>query len=197
MESEGTPSPPEADLVLQALSGTLSAFEALMARYQKAVFNIAVWKSRNFFDAEDLTQDIFLAAFKALPTLKERENFGAWLFGIAYNRCHKWYQRERNKIVKIQVIKEKVARRERERFREARSGPLPASGGTGEPLSEVVSRLPPEVREALTLKYLEGLSYQDIEARLGINAHRIDYLIRKGKQMIRERLGRGQEEGKP
>src|SRR5688572_27835122 len=112
MESEGTPSPTEIDLVAQALSGTLPAFEALMARYQKAVFNIAVWKSRNFFDAEDLTQDIFLAAFKALPTLKDRESFGAWLFGIAYNRCHKWFQRERNKIVKIQVIKEKVARRE-------------------------------------------------------------------------------------
>ena len=50
----------------------------------------------------------------------------------------------------------------------------------------------------MTLKYLEGMSYDEIGARLGINAHRIDYLIRKGKQMMRERLGRrgGTEVGK-
>jgi len=190
--------PTDADLVGLANRGELQAFEELMARYQRAVFNIALYKSKNYFDAEDLTQDIFLAAFKALPTLKEAEHFGGWLFGIAYNRCHKWFQREKTKIVKIRELKERAEVQERLRHRSSSSEPPTA--GTGSPaghasaqvLSEALLKLPSEIRETLTLKYLEGLSYQEIEARLGINANRIDYLIRKGKQMIRDRLGRSE-----
>ncbi len=169
-----------------------------MARYQRAVFNIALYKSKNYFDAEDLTQDIFLAAFKALSTLKEPEHFGGWLFGIAYNRCHKWFQREKTKIVKIRELKERAEVQERLRHRSAASEPPTAgncasAGHAGtQVLSEALLKLPSEIRETLTLKYLEGLNYQEIEARLGINANRIDYLIRKGKQMIRDRLGRSE-----
>ena len=152
------------------MDGDLQAFEELVARYQQAVFNIAVFKSRNFFDAEDLSQDIFLAAFRALSTLKAPESFGAWLFGIAYNRCHKWYQRERNKVVKIQEVKQRVAREERMRWRGSRSPATPSSqptAGGESSVTELLRRLPSEIRETLKLKYLEGLSYQDIERKLG------------------------------
>lgn len=194
MEKE--PSSCELDLVNQASRGDLKAFESLVANYQRAVFNIALYKSRNYFDAEDLTQDIFFAAFKALSTIKAPENFGSWLFGIAYNRCHKWYRRERTKILKIQEIKDRAEREDRSRHRPSAlsAQQVPGSSGSGASgqsnphLSETMHRLPKDVRETLTLKYLEGLSYQEIEVRLGINAHRIDYLIRKGKQMIRERM---------
>lgn len=187
---------PDAELVRRALEEEVPAFEELVARYQQAVFNIAYYKSKNCFDAEDLSQDIFLAAFRALSTLKDPNNFGQWLFGIAYNRCHKWYHRERNKVVKFQELRrrleqeERIARLSRSRGR--------GSGGETEPvLSDLLVRLPEEIRQVLTLKYLEGLSYQEIEARLGIKPHRIDYLIRKGKKALREqwRLQSGEAPG--
>ena len=81
VESE---SAPEAELVERARGGDLSAFETLIAKYERAVFNIALYKSKNYFDAEDLSQDIFLAAFRALETLKTPESFGGWLFGIGF-----------------------------------------------------------------------------------------------------------------
>lgn len=196
MNEELTGPRPEAETVRLAMRGDLTAFEELLAKYQRAVFNIALYKSKNYFDAEDLTQDIFLAAFKALPTLKAPESFAGWLFGIAYNRCHKWYQRERTKIVKIKELQERAAREDRLRNKVALTEPpVPAPGGTigVQPLSEMFLRLPPEVREALTLKYLDGLSYQEIEKKLGINSNRVDYLIRKGKQLIRDRMGRSAE----
>ncbi|MBI4606965.1 MAG: sigma-70 family RNA polymerase sigma factor [Planctomycetes bacterium] len=193
----------ETHLVTLASGGNLKAFEELVSRYQRAVFSIALYKSRNYFDAEDLTQDVFLAAFRALGTLKTPESFGAWLFGIAYNRCHKWYRRERTKVLKFQEVRDRVAREERLRVRATQGGGAapavaPGSAAAGEShVSEALLRLPQEVRETLRLKYLEGLSYQEIEERLGINAHRIDYLIRKGKQMLRERLGRRGDLGMP
>jgi RNA polymerase sigma-70 factor (ECF subfamily) len=189
----------ENELVADALRGSLEAFEALVTRYQRAVFNIALYKSGNYFDAEDLAQDIFLAAYRSLASLKTPDSFGPWLFGIAYNRCHKWFRRERNKVLKIQEVKERVQREEAARSRPSALAMSAPGGSAGSPraqhLSEVLARLPQEVRETLTLKYLEGLSYQEIEKRLGINTHRIDYLIRKGKQFLRERLeGSGEGE---
>ena len=61
----------DSDLVRKSLQGDLESFELLIERYQQAVYNIAYYKSRNYFDAEDLAQDIFLAAFKALPQIEK------------------------------------------------------------------------------------------------------------------------------
>jgi len=124
-------------------------------KYQRAVFNIALYKSRNYFDAEDLSQDIFLAAFKSLSSLKAPDNFGGWLFGIAYNRCHKWFRRERNKIVKIHELERRAVAAERERLRAApeppalSSSPSPSSSedetGSDQFLSDGYLRLPADV----------------------------------------------------
>ena len=175
--------PPDRDFVEKSLRGDLCAFETLVTRYQKAVFHIALYKCRNYFDAEDLSQDIFLAAYRALATLKDLNNFGGWLFGIAHNRSNKWFQRQRTKIIKFQEIQRRKAQEALEPPPEPEEGP-----DRSQVLSESLLKLPSEVRQVLVLKYLEGKSYQAIEERLGINAHRIDYLIRKGKEMLRHKL---------
>ena len=188
--------------VKKARGGDLEAFEHLVSRFQQGIFGVALYKSKNYFDAEDLTQDIFMAAFRALPTLQVPENFSSWLFGIAYNRCHKWFRRERTKVVKFTEIKRRVADAERQRSRApAHSGArVQLDGHLYQPahtkeshLSEELRRLPAEIRQVLTLKYLEGYSYEEIAGEVGINANRIDYLIRKGKQLLRARLPRDAE----
>jgi RNA polymerase sigma-70 factor (ECF subfamily) len=185
--SSGPPAPkaPSADrpLVEESLKGDLKAFEALVGRYQKAIFHIVLYKCRNYFDAEDLSQDIFLAAYRALPTLKDLDNFGGWLFGIAHNRANKWFQRQRTKIIKFQEIQRRKAEEAVTRPVEIVEGP-----DAGEVLSRSLLKLPAEVRQVLVLKYLEGKSYSVIEERMGINSHRIDYLIRKGKALLRQNL---------
>jgi RNA polymerase sigma-70 factor (ECF subfamily) len=182
-------SPRDRDLVQRTLQGEPAAFEALVTRYQKAIFNIAYYKSRNHYDAEDLTQEIFLSAFKALGSLKDLENFAGWLFGIAHNRCHKWYRRERTKIIKLNTIRQQ---KEQEARIAAREGPREFLEGTDDSGTAQISRelalLPHEIRQVLVLKYLEGLSYEAIEARLGIKTYRIDYLIRKGKALLKQKL---------
>lgn len=176
----------DSDLVRKSLQGDLESFELLIERYQQAVYNIAYYKSRNYFDAEDLAQDIFLAAFKALPTLKDINKFSSWLFGIAYNRCHKWFHRERTKIVKFKEISRQLSQQQRmERLKSGQPGTRFA--GEEPEIAEFLHRLPGDVKKVLKLKYLEGLSYDEISDKLDIKPHRIDYLIRKGKKLIRER----------
>ena len=177
-----------ARLVKRTLEGQLDAFEELVSRYQKAIFNIAYYKSQNVFDAEDLAQDVFLAAYRALATLKEPENFGGWLIGIAHNRCHKWFRRERTKIVKLKELR---VRKEREARLDVRQHAAELEEDVE--ISRKIRQLPHEIARVLVLKYLEGLSYEAIEARLGITAYQIDYLIRKGKRLLRQRLERRAE----
>ncbi|MEC9351879.1 MAG: sigma-70 family RNA polymerase sigma factor [Planctomycetota bacterium] len=176
----------DSELVKKSLQGDLDSFEVLIERYQQAVYNIAYYKSRNYFDAEDLAQDIFLAAFKALPTLKDINKFSSWLFGIAYNRCHKWFQRERTKIVKFKEISRQLSQQQRmERLKSGQPGTRFA--GEEPEIAEFLHKLPGDVKNVLKLKYLEGMSYDEISDKLDIKPHRIDYLIRKGKKLIRER----------
>ena len=147
----------DSDLVRKSLQGDLESFELLIERYQQAVYNIAYYKSRNYFDAEDLAQDIFLAAFKALPTLKDINKFSSWLFGIAYNRCHKWFHRERTKIVKFKEISRQLSQQQRmERLKSGQPGTRFA--GEEPEIAEFLHRLPADVKKVLKLKYLEGLS---------------------------------------
>jgi len=176
----------DSELVKKSLKGDLESFELLIERYQQAIYNVAYYKSRNCFDAEDLTQDIFLAAFKALPTLKDINKFSSWLFGIAYNRCHKWFQRERTKIVKFKEISRQLSQQQRmERLKSGQPGTRFA--GEEPEIAEFLHKLPCDVKNVLKLKYLEGMSYDEISDKLDIKPHRIDYLIRKGKKLIRER----------
>ena len=175
---------PDRGLVDRSLRGDLKAFEELIARYQKAIFHIVLYKCRNYFDAEDLCQDIFLAAYRALPTLKDLDNFGGWLFGIAHNRANKWYPRQRTKIIKFQEIQRMKAEEALEqRSVEIHDGPRPE-----DVLSQSLKKLPGDIRQVLVLKYLEGQSYERIEERMGINFHQIDYMIRKGKAMLRQKM---------
>ena len=179
----------DSELVRKALQGDVDAFELLIERYQQAVYNICYYKSRNCFDAEDLAQDIFLAAFKALPNLKDINKFSSWLFGIAYNRCHKWFHRERIKIVKFKEISRRLSQQQRmERLKSGQPGTQFA--GDEPEIAEFLHKLPTDVKDILKLKYLEGMSYDEISEKTGVKPHRIDYLIRKGKKLIRERWDR-------
>ncbi len=186
MSAAESPVIPDSTLVEQALAGELPAFEELISRYQQGIYNVAYYKSRNCFDAEDLSQEVFLAAFKALGSLKDTDNFGGWLYGIAYNRCHKWFQRERTKVVKFREICRQAEQNQRT-DRIGSSQPSTSLDGEAPEVSEFLTRLPEDVRQAMQLKYLDGMSYHEISERLGIKSHRIDYLIRKGKRLIRDR----------
>ena len=118
--------------------------------------------------------------------LKDINKFRSWLFGIAYNRCHKWFQREKVKIVKFKEISQRLS--QQQRMDGLRSGQPGTHFQGDEPeIAEFLHKLPTDVKNILKLKYLEGMSYDEISEKTGVKSHRIDYLIRKGKKLIRER----------
>ncbi len=83
------------ELVEQARGGDRNAFEKLMALHQDEIFRLVFFRTRSRFDSEDLTQDIFMAAFKYLPQLKDSDRFRPWLYRIALNRVHDFHRKNK------------------------------------------------------------------------------------------------------
>jgi len=91
------PGPGEAttrELVLSAAAGSTRAFHRLADRYQEAVFRMIFYRVRSRMDAEDLSQEVFLRAFRHLPRLEDPERFRSWLFSIALNRVRDFMRRQ-------------------------------------------------------------------------------------------------------
>ncbi len=82
-------------LVDRARAGDRNAFEELIVLYQSEVFRLAFFRTRSRMDSEDLVQDIFLAAFRYLPQLKDSDKFRPWLYRIALNRVRDFHRKKK------------------------------------------------------------------------------------------------------
>jgi len=82
-------------LVERAREGEREAFEKLIELHQAEIFRLVFFRTRSKIDSEDLTQDIFMSAFKYLPQLKDSDRFRPWLYRIALNRVHDFHRRNR------------------------------------------------------------------------------------------------------
>ncbi|MBW1742139.1 MAG: RNA polymerase sigma factor [Deltaproteobacteria bacterium] len=82
-------------LVEEAQAGNRAAFEQLMGHFQKDVFRMVYYRTRSSMDAEDLTQEVFMQAYKKISSLKEVDRFRSWLFQIALNRTRDFNRKRR------------------------------------------------------------------------------------------------------
>jgi RNA polymerase sigma factor (sigma-70 family) len=85
----------EADLIQRCLEGDATAWDTLVRVYWKRVFNIAYKFVAQFDEAEDLTQEILVKLFRALPTFDRRASFETWLTSVSRNLCIDRYRRRR------------------------------------------------------------------------------------------------------
>ena len=83
------------DLVIKARDGDRVAFNRLVDRFQPEILRMVYYRVRPHAEAEDLTQDIFLKAFRNISSLREATRFKSWLYRIAVNRVRDFHRRQR------------------------------------------------------------------------------------------------------
>ena len=83
------------DLVIQARDGNRLAFEQLIDRYQGEIHRMIYYRIRARMDAEDLTQDVFVRAYRSISRIREPRKFRSWLFAIAVNRVNDYLRKKR------------------------------------------------------------------------------------------------------
>ena len=88
--------PTDAELVLKAQQGDVHAFDELVERYHGKIYGLTYNMTSNREDAEDLTQEVFVKAYQALPRFKGKSSFYTWLYRIAVNKTIN-YRKKRNR----------------------------------------------------------------------------------------------------
>ena len=82
-------------LVKKARDGNRLAFDQLIDRYQKDIYRMIYYRIHNQMDAEDLTQDVFVRAYRSISRLREPQRFRSWLYTIAVNRVNDYLRKKR------------------------------------------------------------------------------------------------------
>lgn len=168
------------DPVSRACAGDREAFRRLVEDYYPAVLGLCRrLLGGRIAEAEDLTQETFLNAYRYLPSLEHPARFASWLFQIARSVCR---ERRRRWSVEERALAKRV-----EMLRRSRPWAGADSSGGGE-ASAALGELPPEEREVLTLRYFDGLSYEEIAARLSLSFSQVDHRIRNARARLARRL---------
>ena len=186
--SSTTADPSDAELVRQALAGFQQAYREIVRRYQQPVFSVIVHMVRERTAAEDVTQEAFVKAFAALPSYDSTRKFSSWLFKIAHNHAIDRLRRAGPDLVSLEASAEAEL--------------LPAEIDSPEKIAEreeladtmhaALNRLRIEYREALVLRYQEGLSQEEIAHVMDITEGTAKtYLHRGRKALAAEMTARG------
>lgn len=175
--------PPDEILVVAAIVGDLEAFDHLVLRYRAAVARVAM-SIVGREHAEDVAQDAWLLAFKALPTIEEPRKFAAWMAAIARHRAMRFGKSESRlraqRVALDDVLIEKVA---------ALSKPLTDRIEDLE-LRAALETLPLDYGLTLKLRFLDEMPLERIAAFVGAPLSTVKWRVHQGKKLLRKRFER-------
>jgi RNA polymerase sigma-70 factor (ECF subfamily) len=165
------------DLVGKSRRGDVDAYNQLVSRWERRVFNYILRLVRDREDAMDLAQDVFLKAYQNLARLEDSARFGPWLFRIAHNESFSLLRRPRP---------------DQEELREP-----PAASPAGRrllPVETVVAvtaaldRLSPEQREAVVLKVYQGFKFEEMAEILACPVSTVKSRLYTALDLLKETL---------
>ena len=175
----------EGELVARARGGDAGAFCALAARYERRVYTLALHYCRDPSDAEDLSQEVWLRAFRALPQFRGDSSFYTWLRRIAVNAFLNG--------------REATRRRGDERPAHELDGEVSAASGRGAASAlddrllsgevwRAMAELPRQQRLVFLLKHQEGMTYEEIALALGCSPGTAKKALFRAVAKLRARL---------
>lgn len=175
------------DLIRRFLKGEEQAFTAIVRKYQKRAYCLAYRFTRNHQDAEDLSQEAFIRAYRALKKFKGRSSFFTWFYRILVNLCINFH---RSKPARVQLPVED--------FRLAQDGPDTLSIVQNREfmmkVDMAIEHLPLRQRTAFILRQREKLSFREVSESMGcsVGAAKASYFqaVQKLRKYLKASGGR-------
>ncbi|MBN1939812.1 MAG: sigma-70 family RNA polymerase sigma factor [Candidatus Aminicenantes bacterium] len=176
----------EQTLVELSRNGRRDAFEQLVVMYNQKVFALAYGFVRDRATADDLTQEILLKVYQALPSFRVESEFGTWLYRIAVNH--------------VKDHLRKASRRRTVSLDQVGEGPMAVDGGAESRVQaseeekrrrevfRMLETLPDKYRIILTLRDVEGLPYEEVARTLGIAPGTVDSRLHRARKMLRKKM---------
>jgi len=164
---------------------TRERFEQAVLPHLDAAYNLARWLTRNDHDAQDVTQEAFLRAFRFFDGY-QGGNMRAWLLTIVRNTCYTWMQQNRPPETSVEF--------DEEIHSEASSGGADPelqvlAGADKETVHRALAELPEIFREVLVLREMEGMSYKEIADVVSVSIGTVMSRLARARTRLREALG--------
>ncbi len=146
----------DTDLIRQAARGAVEAYNLLVSRWEKRVYNYLLRITGNREDALDLTQDVFLKAYQSLRKLDDPARFAPWLYRIAHNEAYSLFRKRRPETDVDELEPEGT------------DLGIMVGGNSVFPIelslavAKALDRLSPDQREAIVLKIYQGFKFEEM-----------------------------------
>jgi len=173
----------DVELVERHRCGDIQAFDEVYGRFGEMVYNLALRLAGNREEAADLTQEIFLRIYRHLGSFGGRSTLKTWVFRIAINHCRDRLSRHSPWMQSIDDGAEEGGIP----IADPSRGPeeLALAADEGRRVMEGLARIPQVFREAVVLRDLEGLSYEEIAEVLGVRVGTVRSRIARGREQLR------------
>lgn len=183
---------PDDELVRRVQSGNADAFEELVRRYERKVYNITYRLLGNEQDASEALQDTFIRAYRFLPRFQFKSSFFTWLYRIATN-VSLTKLRKRDKLDTVSID---------EPVNEAGDLPLEIPDFKYNPvrmmerrelqqaLRDAVEQLPQDYKSVVVLRDLEGLSNEEVSKVLNLSVAAVKSRLHRGRLVLRGQLAK-------
>lgn len=172
----------DAALVEAALAGSTEAFDVLVTRHRRAVYQLCYRYVHHHDDAADLTQDTFVRAWRALGTFRGHARFSTWLYRIAVNVSL-------NKVTARTPPGEPLDAEKLVDRRQPRPGDALLAAERAAQVRAAVAALPPRQRTALILRTYHELSHQEVADIVGTSVGAVKANVFHALANLRRRLG--------
>jgi len=176
---------PEADLDLAQRHryGDETAFEEIYDRFGGMVFNLALRLSGEPEEAADLSQETFLKIHRHLSGFRGRSSLKTWVYRVAVNCCRSRYKKQSAWRSRLLPESEEKLERLPDRRRSPEERAI-ARGAVGR-IAQALAELPTIYREAVLLRDIEGLTYEEMSQVLGLRLGTVRSRIARGRDRLR------------
>lgn len=177
-------------IIQAALAGEEKAYEFLLNRYQRGVYNIIYQMIKNREETEDLVQETFIKAFKALESYNDRYAFSTWLYKIAYNNC---IDSIRKKKIRTYPIDKPIVTKEgtiNQEIRDESTSPekdlLYSEKKTL--IQKSIDQLPIKYQQIIHLRHREDKSYEEISQILNIPLGTVKARMFRAREILKKKI---------
>ena len=187
------PSDPDALLMVEAQKGDKASFEALLRKYFSRIFNFLYRALGSREAAEDLTQEVFIRVYRALPSYRHEAKFQTWLYVIARNLAYNELRKNKHKAFSLENVMMTDEGEVRHHFADSNAVDPYRELENKETLflvQQAVNSLPENQKTAVILQRFEGMSYEEIAATLGCSAQAVKSLLNRAKESLKDRLSK-------
>jgi RNA polymerase sigma-70 factor, ECF subfamily len=178
-------------LVARCQQGDKRAFELLVSKYQRKINRLVSRLVRDAAEIEDVTQEAFIKAYRALPQFRGESAFYTWLYRIAINTAKNYLasQGRRAPTTTDNDAEEAETFDDADQLRDINTPEsLLMSKQVGDTVSRAMDALPEELRTAIQLREIEGMSYEDIAVAMGCPIGTVRSRIFRARESIAAEL---------